>query len=137
MATSLFETPVKHFLVRAAFSEGMDQIIAHMTAIDAALGLRSDFKQNGKPKTARMAPSDRLAKRVEALLADPQAGQDYADLYETRSAYIHGRAIDALVPSAKRTLARTLARRVTVALIEAANGPAGSLARSDYLNSLA
>lgn len=137
MATSLFETPVKHFLVRAAFSEGMDQIMAHMTTIEAALGLRSDFNQAGRPKGRRMSPSDRLAKRVEALLGDPQAGSDYADLFETRSAYVHGRSIPGPVPSKHRTLARRLARRVTVALIDAANGPAGQMARADYLNGLA
>jgi hypothetical protein len=136
-ATSLFETPVKHFLVRAAFSEGMDQIMAHMTTIEAALGLRSDFKQGGRPKGKRMAPSGRLAKRVEALLGDHQAGSAYADLFETRSAFVHGRSIQRLVPSKDRTLARGLARRVTVALIDAATGSAGHLAREDYLNSLA
>lgn len=136
-ATSLFETPIKHFLVKAAFSEGMDQIMAHMTTIEAALGLRSDFQQAGRPKGARMSPSDRLAKRVEALLGDPKAGSDYADLFETRSAFVHGRSIQGLVPSKDRILARQLARRVTVALIDAANGPAGQMAHADYLNGLA
>lgn len=136
-ATSLFETPVKHFLVRAAFSEGMDQIMAYMTTIEAALGLRSDFSQAGRPKGTRMAPSDRQARRVEALLADPQAGADYAVLFETRSAFVHGRSIQGLVPSKDRNLARRLARRVTMALVDAANGSAGQMARADFLNSLA
>lgn len=136
-ATSLFETPIKHFLVKAAFTEGMDQIMAHMTTIEAALGLRSDFKQGGRPKGARMSPSDRLAKRLEALLGDPTAGSGYADLFETRSAFVHGRSIQGLVPSKDRILARQLARRVTMALIDAANGPAGQMARADYLNGLA
>lgn len=136
-ATRLFETPIKHFFVRAAFSEGMDQIMAHMTTIEAGLGLRSDFKQGGRPKGTRMAPRDRLAKRVEALLGDHQAGSVYADLFETRSAFVHGRSIQGLVPSKDRNLARRLARRVTVALIDAATGPAGQSAREDYLNSLA
>jgi hypothetical protein len=137
MTTSLFETPIKHFLVRAAFSEGMDQIMAHMTTIEAALGLRSDFRQRGRPKGTRMSPSDRVAKRVEALLGDPQAGSDYGDLFETRSAFVHGRSIQGLVSSKHRNLARQLARRVTVALIDAANGPASQSARDDYLNGLA
>lgn len=137
LATSLFETPVKHFLVRAAFSEGMEQIMAHMTTIEAALGLRADFNQAGRPKGTRMAPGDRMAKRVETLLGDPQAGSDYADLFETRSAFVHGRSIHGLVPSRDRTLARRLARRVTVALFDAAIGPAGQTARADYLNGLA
>ncbi|BBI19327.1 hypothetical protein EKJ_01740 [Qipengyuania flava] len=136
-ATSLFETPIKHFMVKAAFSDGMDQIMAHMTTIEAALGLRSDFNQAGRPKGARMSPRDRLAKRVEALLGDPKAGSSYTDLFETRSAFVHGRSIQGLVPSKDRVLARQLARRVTVALIDAAKGAAGDMARADYLNSLA
>lgn len=137
MPSSLFETPVKHFLVRAAFSEGMDQIMAHMTAIEAALGLQSDFRQGGRPKGTRMSPSERLSKRVGVLLADPQAESDYGDLFETRSAFVHGRPIQGLVPSKDRNLARRLARRVTVALIDAANGPAGQTPRADFLNALA
>src|SRR3546814_1992418 len=35
-ATSLFETPVEHFLVRAFLADGMDEVMAHMTAIEAA-----------------------------------------------------------------------------------------------------
>src|SRR3546814_6897000 len=34
-ATSLFETPVEHFLVRAFLADGMDEVMAHMTAIEA------------------------------------------------------------------------------------------------------
>ena len=136
-ASTLFETPVKHFLVRAACSEGMDQVMAHMTTIEAALGLRSDFSQAGRPKSKRLSPSDRLAKRVEVLLGDPQAGADYASLFEIRSAFVHGRSIQGVVSSKDRNLARGLARRVTVALIDAANGPAGQAPRADFLNGLA
>jgi hypothetical protein len=136
-ATSLFETPVKHFLVRAAFSEGMDQVMAHMTAIEAALGLRSDFQNKGRPKGTRMSPSDRVAKRVELLLGDRQAGNDYAALFETRSAFVHGRSIQGPVPGKDRNRARQLARRVVVALMDAANSSAGTSPRESYLNSLA
>ncbi|WP_344695403.1 hypothetical protein [Sphingomonas rosea] len=111
--------------------------MAHMTMIEAALGLRSDLNQAGRPKRKRMSPSDRLAKRVEALLGDPKAGSDFADLFETRSVFVHGRSIEGLVPSKDRTLARQLARRVTMALIDAAIWPAGQMARADYLNGLA
>lgn len=84
-----------------------------------------------------MSPSDRLAKRVEALLGDPKAGSSYANLFETRSAFVHGRSIQGLVPRKDRKLARQLARRVTLELIDAAKGAAGHMARADYLNSLA
>lgn len=131
LATPLFETPVKHFLVRAAFSDGMDQIMAHMTVIEAALGLHDDFQKKG------MSPSKRVRKRLEALLGDAKAGADYSDLFKTRSTYVHGRAIPGLISSQRRNLARQLARRVAVALIDAANGPAGQGARADFLNGLA
>lgn len=132
--TPLFETPVRHFLLRAAFSDGMDQIMAHMTMIEAALGLRSDSGNSSKP---RMTAKGRVAKRVELLLADPKAGVDYEAMFETRSAFVHGRAFQGTVSSKDRNLARSLARRVAVALIDVANGPAGQTTREDYLNSLA
>ena len=137
MASNLFETPVKHFLVRAALSDGMDQIMAHMTAIEAGLGQRADFRPGSRPKGPRLSPSERLAKCVEVLLADAQAGKDYADLFETRSAFVHGRSIQGLVSSKDRNMARRLARRVTVALIDVANGPSSQAPREDFLNSLA
>lgn len=131
LATPLFETPVKHFLVRAAFSQGMDQIMAHMTTIEAALGLHEDFQKKG------MSPSARVRKRIEALLGDPQAALDYADLFKTRSTYVHGREIPGQISSERRNLARQLARRVTVALIDAANTLPGQGTRADFLNRLA
>ena len=36
----LFETPVTHFLVRAFLAEGVDEFLAHLTTVEAALGLR-------------------------------------------------------------------------------------------------
>lgn len=135
--TPLFETPVKHFLVRAAFSDGMDQIMAHMTAIEAALGLQSDFSKKGRPKHDKIGATARLAKRVGILLGDSQSGQDYADLFELRSAFVHGRPIAGQISGKDRILARRLARRVVVALVDAANGPGGTLPRADFLNGLA
>lgn len=129
VATPLFETPIQHFLVRAAFSDGMDQIMAHMIAIEAALGLQSDFGKRGAAAT--------IKRRLAMLLQDPQAPDDYAKLATLRNKYVHGRTIHGLVSSQERVLARRLARRVTVALIEAAHGPMGQLPRADFLNSLA
>lgn len=134
--STLFETPVVHFLVHAAASQGTDQIMAHMTAIEAALGLRSAFSNAGRPRGTRLSPSDRLARRVAVLLNDRQAGTDYAALFEMRSAFVHGRSISGQVSSSDRNIARRLARRVVVALIDAANSPACQ-PRADYLNALA
>lgn len=136
-ATALFETPIKHFLVRAASSDGMDQVMAHMTAIEAALGLQSDFSKKGRPKHDQIGATARLAKRVAILLGDAQAGQDYADLFELRSAFVHGRPIAGQVSGKDRILARRLARRVVVALVDAANDSDGALSRAEFLNGLA
>ncbi len=128
---------MKHFLVRAALSDGMDQIIGHMTTIEAALGLQSDFSNKGRPKADKMGATARLTKWVGALLSDPQAGLDYAALFETRSAFVHGRSLPGAISSADRNRARSLARRVVLALIDAATGPARLCDREDFLKTLA
>lgn len=135
--TTLFETPTQHFLVRAALSDGMDQIMAHMTAIEAAIGLQSDFSNKGRASADQMKATERMAKRVGRLLGDAQAESDYTALFKIRSGFVHGRAIQRSIPSKDRDMARRLARRVALALIDAANGPAGQGTRADYLNSLA
>jgi hypothetical protein len=135
--TALFETPVEHFFVRAALSDGIDQIMAHMTAIEAAIGLESDFVNKGRAAADQMAASKRMAKRIGRLLADERAEIDYAALFQIRSRFVHGHAIPGSIPSTDRNMARRLARRVVVALIDAGSGPSGQVARADYLNDLA
>lgn len=90
----LFETPVQHFILRAFFSDGMDEIIAHMTAIEAALGLQVDFTKAGRKRSPAMHASERLERRVEALLGDPVAGVEYKALSVTRGEFVHGRKIE-------------------------------------------
>jgi hypothetical protein len=75
--------------------------------------------------------------RVGALLSDPQAGLNYAALFETRSAFVHGRSLPGAISSADGNRARSLARRVVLALIDAATGPARLCGREDYLKTLA
>lgn len=103
--------------------------MAHMIMIEAALGLQTDFGKGGA--------AAKIKKRLAALLQDPRAPDEFATLATTRNQYVHGRAIQGAVSSKDRDLARRLARRVTVALIDAANGPAGQGSRADFLNSLA
>lgn len=136
-ASGLFATPIEHFLVRAALSEGMDQIMAHMTAIEAAIGPQSDFSNKGRAPADRMTATARMAKRLGRLLGDPQAESDYAALFEIRSGFVHGRAINRSIPSADRDTARRLARRAALALIDAANGQGGQGRRDDFLAGLA
>jgi hypothetical protein len=137
-ATGLFETPIVHFLVRAFLGDGMDEIMAHMTAIEAALGLRSDFGgRRASPSAPKLNAKQRVAKRIELLLEDPQAGLDYGALFEIRSAFVHGRSMDTKVASRDRNLARRIARRVVAALVDVANSPDGARTREDYLEELA
>ncbi len=51
--TPLFETPLVHFLVRAFLADGIDEVMAHMTAIEAALGVEMDHKRKLRPKPDR------------------------------------------------------------------------------------
>lgn len=135
LATELFATPIQHFFVQAFFNSGMDEIMAHMTAIEAALGMQADFQQrSGK---SRMTVKKRLAARVGAITGEPDLGDDYEMLFELRSTFVHGRAMTDKVPGDIRLKARRVARRVVVALIKAALDAATPLSRQDYLDSLA
>lgn len=134
--SDLFSTPIQHFLVRGYFTDGMDQIMAHMTTIEASLGMLAD-RGKAPPGNARLSPGKRLEARIAALLQDPAAATIYEELFELRSRFVHGRAFADKVPSADRNKARSLARRVVAALVEAAAGPAAESSREDYLWSLA
>lgn len=106
--SNLFSTPIGHFLVAAFMGTGIDEFIAHLTALEAALGLRKD---QAREKT--------MSKRIEVLLNDPAAGETYGWLFNLRSEYVHGRVMTA-ISGADRTEARRLARRVTEALMQRA-----------------
>ena len=123
LATPLFETPVVHFLVRAFLADGIDEVIAHMTAIEASLGLESDHKGKLRPRPdphPKLSATNRVAARIGAALTDAKAVQDYRALFELRSAFIHGRPGLQKISTPQRVLARRLARRVACALISLA-----------------
>ncbi|MGE3832128.1 MAG: hypothetical protein AB7F76_14120 [Parvibaculaceae bacterium] len=118
--TPLFETPVVHFLVRAFLADGIDEVMAHMTAIEAALGLEMDHKRKLRPKPdphPKPSATERVAARIGAALTDAKAARDYQDLFELRSAFVHGRAGLQKISTPQRVLARNLARRVACALV--------------------
>jgi hypothetical protein len=102
---------VSHFLVRAFMSDEIDEFLSHMIAIEAALGLRDDFRKGPAKR--------RVAHRVRALTGDAASADQYETLFEIRSAFVHGRELDP-IPSEKRMSARRLARRVVDGLIGAA-----------------
>ncbi|WP_157220457.1 hypothetical protein [Flavisphingomonas formosensis] len=136
-STSLFETPIAHFLVRAFLADGMDEVMAHMTAIEAAMGLEMDHKRWMRPKTDKhkdRSATDRVAARIAALLNDPNCVRDYRHLFELRSTFVHGRAAVKKVSTHERVMARSLARSVARGLVSAAAPPVCS--RVDVLTDL-
>jgi hypothetical protein len=133
-ATSVFETPVAHFLTRAFLADGMDEVMAHMTAIEAALGVETDHKKaKGAPHNDRTATA-RVAARIGAALNDRQAVQTYKHLFALRSAYVHGRAGLQKVSTTQRVSARSLARGVARALVDIASQ--GARPRADVMADL-
>jgi len=125
-ATSLFETPVVHFLVRAFLANGIDEFIAHLTVIEAALGLESDHRRGQRPKTdphSKLSATKRVAARLRSAVGEDKAAQDYEHLFDLRSAFIHGRSGLQRISTQQRLLARSLSRRAVCALIRLAGQP--------------
>jgi hypothetical protein len=136
-ASVLFETPIVHFLVRAFLAEGVDELLAHITTIEAALGLRADYQRNFRVAPDRhkgMRATNRMRGRVAGLLGDRRFADQYEQLFDVRSAFLHGRAMTA-ISTKERVMARSLARHVVEALILATlAGPISS--REDFLDGL-
>lgn len=132
----LLGDPVPHFFVRGFLDRGIDEYLAHMTTIDAALGQEIDYHPGGRPLVGTKNPgaTERLAKRISALLGDAAASSQFKHLFDIRSAFVHGRAMGE-ISSADRVLARRLARRVLAALVTAAQRD-GTCTRSAYLDEL-
>jgi hypothetical protein len=133
----LFETPIVHFLVRAFLAEGVDEFLAHITTIEAALGLRADYQKQFRVAPDRhkgMRATNRMRGRVAGLLGGRPDADQYEHLFEVRSAFLHGRTMTA-ISTKERVMARSLARRTVEALILATRvGPITS--REDFLDGL-
>lgn len=121
----LFETPIAHFLVRAFLADGVDEFLAHITTIEAALGLRADYKGGATKK---------MRGRLAGLLGNRCYADQYGQLFDVRSAFLHGRAMTA-ISTEERVMARSLARRVVKALIVATQGTPVS-SREGFLDGL-
>jgi hypothetical protein len=109
-----FNPLIEHFLLRSCREEGIDQLIMHMTAIDAALGKQ----QKGATEAIR--------KRLKRLLNDEGASQEFKRLYDLRCAYIHGRGEDRPIPVSDLVSARRLARRTADAVLCYAGAHSGA-----------
>lgn len=120
----LFEGPIGHFLVRGFLSNGIDEFLAHIMVIEAALGMRE------KKMT------DRLATRLSTLLGSNTAGDDFRKLFDLRCQFVHGRTMKSAIPGEDRLRARQLARQTAGALVKAALETPGHSCRQTYLNDL-
>lgn len=136
--TSLFETPIAHFFVSAYLSRHVDELLHHLTAIEAAVGTEGDYIRSERDaaeakEIRQMGATSRLRRRLAKML-DIDASDQYKILFDLRSQYVHGRSGIAPISSANRKDARTLARRVICKLIEQAN--TAPLTRDQYLKDL-
>jgi hypothetical protein len=130
---ALFETPIAHFLVGAFLADGVDELLAHVFTIEAALGLWNEPKIPGLKK--QPSATDRMVACVSALLGEKSAGEEYRRLFDLRSAYVHGRTMST-IPGRKRLKARQLARRVVNGIIDAALTDPAPQSREAYLGDL-
>ena len=136
--SSLFRTPVEHFLVRGFLDDGIDEFLAHITVIEAALGMSGDHDASTRRKLRnRKNPgaTARVAARLSALLGLNTAGDDFKQLFGVRSAFLHGRTLSP-ISSREQILARRLARETAVALMKGALTRSVSLSRDTYLDEL-
>jgi hypothetical protein len=134
--SSLFETPIAHFLVRAFSASDIDEFLGHITTIEAALGLPEDYESKLRPADdpyRKIGAGRRMRARIAALLEDPGCAVEFTSLFRTRSLFLHGRPM-APISTQERVLARSLARRVVVALIQASHVEQGT--RGDFLAKL-
>ena len=136
--SELFGNPVAHFLVHAFLADGIDEFLAHIAVIEAALGLGIDYDNRNRPKLSdgkNPGATIRVASRLSALMGTGSAGTDFQHLFDTRSQFVHGRAM-APIPGLDRNLAHTLARQTAVAIIKAALAEPAPTSREAYLNDL-
>ena len=136
--TTLFETPILHFLIRAFATEGINSFLAHVTLIEAALGLQSDHDRHQRAKLSgygNPGATFRVALRVAGLLCDKDAGDAFLQIFRARSEYLHGRSMSPLTQK-ERLLARHLARRTARTLAEACLSVSAPTTRQTYLEGL-
>ena len=110
--------------------EGIDEFLAHMLTIEAALGRqedRNDKRHGGLGGCVKL--------RLQTLLGGAVTKDDHGKLADARSEYVHGRKMS-VIPSDVRTLARSAARKVVVALVDMAGRLPGSMTRTAVLDAL-
>jgi len=153
---TLLTDPVAHFLLRAFLADGIDEFLAHIITVEAALALpRDHFREPGAKKKKEIQKdnpdhstpwrpklpdgtdpnaTDRLAMRVGKLLESEAEADEFRCVYSYRSSFLHGASMQD-IPAARRMGARHIARRVAEALSWHAAGDA-HIEREQFLISL-
>ena len=117
-----FNPLVEHYFLRAFEDEGLDQLLWHIATVDAAIG-------DGDKK--------RLVKRVKQLVQDAKSAKLFAELYDLRSEYVHGRPIDdSNLWQTNLREARRIARQVVLGVLQSAYSNPG-WSRKNLLRHLA
>lgn len=135
-SAGLFDTPIQHFILRAFRSTGIDSFLAHVTAIEAAVGAQTDYRRSDRSTHKQLSATERVATRLAGLLGEGAASSEYARLFDMRCAYIHGRSGIAPISTADRVSARSLARRAARALIEHEPSASAGQTRAQLLEQL-
>ncbi|MGA9868098.1 MAG: hypothetical protein WBQ75_16860 [Acetobacteraceae bacterium] len=112
---------VIHFVNRAFREGGIDEFLAHIVAIEAAVGL---------PREHTTA----TRRRIGRLMQDSQAVADMERLYSSRNEFLHGRDVDDL-RVADLIEMRKMARAIIEKLLSRAHHYPG-LARLDLLQAM-
>jgi hypothetical protein len=88
----LFVSTIAHFFVRAFRDDGVDEFLAHITAIEAAFGLRNDHNRRKRPPVAGkdVGATARVASRLAAAIGSDAASADFRRLFDLRSQFLHG-----------------------------------------------
>lgn len=135
LRSDLLKPPIMHFLVRAFLSDGIDEFMAHMTTIEAALGLHADHDRKARSlQHPGWWATRRVGARVASILDDASAAGLYTELFDLRSAFIHGRESMEKISTFKRVEARRLAAAVAAAVVHFASQ--AKQPRESYLREL-
>lgn len=101
-----------NYMLKGFFSDGLDQLIWHVVALEAFFGERS----------ADESVTEQLSKRVAVIHSgDPGRGvvalKEFKTLYKIRCDLVHGRPFKIEVDSRQQWIARRLARRVAIRMV--------------------
>lgn len=105
-ANFTFITNATGYLVKAFFSEGLDQLLWHIAVLEALLGEKEEIR-------------NRIARRVAIILGDTEAKREALrkqinELYDFRSDLVHGNKFRKDVEAEHLWIARNLAQKTLV-----------------------